>query len=367
MSRTTRVTLTASAVTLLCLGASLSASPQVIAETLGREVQTFSPLDPSTYPGNTQQEPAQALDASAAPRQQSTMTADGTWNTSTTTDGAGTAILETEGPLFRTADAATPQPSHNEPTEPAQDPTPQDRSASSDESPSTDAEIDDAPDHSARDDSAPNTGGTAEADVPDEPTAPDLDSPDSLTVIVNKLRPLPEDFVPEDLVALPADFGDESYELRAAAADAVQELFAAAQEDGIELTVVSAYRSYEYQHELYQSYSSQHGAERTNEMSAKPGHSEHQTGLALDIDIPDGADTLQQSFGQTEAGQWLAEHAHDYGFVVRYPQDAQQLTGFHYEPWHLRFFGVDHAAEIMDGSGVAETEFGLDPAPDYES
>src|SRR5690606_17440833 len=130
----------------------------------------------------------------------------------------------------------------------------------------------------------------------EEPIPEDLESPDSMTVIVNKLRPLPEDFAPDDLVELPDQMGTDTYELREPAAEAAKELFAAAREDGIELTVVSAYRSYAYQQELYDNYIAEHGSEVTNEMSAMPGHSEHQTGLALDVDSPDGQHTLQQSF-----------------------------------------------------------------------
>src|SRR5699024_3048455 len=139
--------------------------------------------------------------------------------------------------------------------------------------------------------------------------------------------------------------------------DAATEMFAAASNDGINLTVISAYRSYQYQQQLYAGYVAQHGVAHTDKISAQPGHSEHQTGLALDVDSPGGAHTLKQSFGDTEAGKWLAAHAVDYGFVIRYPQDQQQITGFQFEPWHLRYFGVEYAQLIAEHSGVAETAF----------
>ncbi|GAA4475142.1 hypothetical protein GCM10023190_10150 [Enteractinococcus fodinae] len=360
MSRTTRVTITASAVTLLCLGASLSASPQVIAETLGREVHTFSPLDPSTYPGRAEQEPPRALDASTAPRQQSTMSPDGTWMPKQPTEDADATAPGAQPPVFGIAGAeASAQPPQTPSTqadshEPA---APQTSDvASAPENVDEDAGLD------PTDQDDTETGQPAEED---DPVVPDVDTPESVTVIVNKLRPLPEDFVPEDLVELPAEFSQDTVELREEAAEATEKLFAAAHEDGIDLTVISAYRSFEYQQELYEGYTAQHGTDRTNEMSARPGHSEHQTGLAIDVDTPDGAHTLQQSFGETQAGQWLAEHADTYGFVIRYPQGAHEVTGFQYEPWHLRYFGEDYAQQIMEGSGVAETEFDLDPAPDY--
>lgn len=347
-SRTTKVTLAASAVTLLCVGASLSASPQVIAETLGRDVHAFAPMDPSTYPNNTEQPPAKAMDAATASRQHSTMTKNGSWSASPA-ETEPTQRPEAPSSTVEIAGSGDPEPSEERSVEPDPQPTAE---ASRIESKLSESQ--------------PSPEPTKAQDA-EEPIPEDLESPDSMTVIVNKLRPLPEDFAPDDLVELPDQMGTDTYELREPAAEAAKELFAAAREDGIELTVVSAYRSYAYQQELYDNYIAEHGSEVTNEMSAMPGHSEHQTGLALDVDSPDGQHTLQQSFGDTEAGQWLAEHAHEYGFVIRYPQDAQEITGFSYEPWHLRYFGEQYAKHIAEGSGVAETEFGLPPAPDYAS
>ena len=344
--RTTKVTLTASAVTLACLGATLYASPQVIAETLGREVHAFSPLDPTTYPGNTtEQESAQAMDATATARPHSTLTTEGTWTESPAQTAEAPERVEPPATLD-TAGSATPKATG----QPSMEPSPRATSEVS----KIEASL---PDASAE---PPETHDDDAAETAD------LDSPDSLTVIVNKLRPLPEEFVPADLVELPAAFGSGTHTLQQEAAEAAENLFAAAHQDGIDLTVISAYRSFEYQQELYDNYVAQHGTEMTNEMSAMPGHSEHQTGLALDVDTPGGQDTLRQSFGDTDAGQWLVDHAHEFGFVIRYPQDAEDVTGFHYEPWHLRYFGEQYAQEIVDGSGVAETEFGIEPAPDYD-
>src|SRR5699024_7132362 len=120
-----------------------------------------------------------------------------------------------------------------------------------------------------------------------------------------------------------------------------------------------------YQQQVYDNYRDQFGTDTTDAMSARPGHSEHQTGLALDVDAPDGEHSLTTRFGETEAGQWVADHAHEYGFVVRYPEDQQEITGFQYEPWHLRYFGEQYATQIVENTGVAETEFGLESAPDY--
>src|SRR5699024_12283551 len=107
------------------------------------------------------------------------------------------------------------------------------------------------------------------------------------------------------------------------------------------------------------------GGDHRGRMSARPGLSDHQTGLALDVDTPGGEHSLKTSFGETEAGQWLADHAHEYGLVVRYPEDQHDTTGFQYEPWHLRYFGEQYATQIVENTGVAEEEFGLESAPDY--
>lgn len=357
MARTPKVTLTASALTLLCLGASLAASPQVLAETLGRdEVHAFAPLDPSTYPGDTVSEAPRALDASTTARQHSTVSPgqQGSPDLPAVTD-RGPGAQSNDG-RFGTADAESrpsvfPSPAdENNPPERERHTSRLPHLATPSPSPEPTADSTDSTDITA-DDSAPK------ADVTD---------PESLTVIVNKQRPLPEDYEPEDLVELPTEFGAGQLQLRAAAAEAAERLFAAAQDEGITLTAVSAYRSFDYQQELYDRYVAEHGTDATDEMSAKPGHSEHQTGLALDVGTSDGQHTLSQSFGQTAAGQWLADNAHEFGFIIRYPEEAHEITGFRYEPWHLRYFGPEYAQQIMDDSGIAETTFDLKPAPDYD-
>src|SRR5690625_1963610 len=226
MARTTKVTLTASAVTLLCLGASLSASPQVIAETLGHEVQAFSPLDPSSYPGNSQHEPARALDAATAAREHSTMSSDGTWVPSepNPTDSDASALPKTEAPSLDTADSD----GSTKPDDAAPSLSPRPR-ATSEVSVAEEAEVDDEVVDATQEPT--ETPQDDETDSAEELPPPDVDSPDSLTVIVNKLRPLPEDYVPEDLVQLPSEFGEGTQELRAEAADATKELFEAAAED----------------------------------------------------------------------------------------------------------------------------------------
>lgn len=360
MLRTSKVTFTATAVTLACLAGALYASPVVVAETMGRDITAYSPMDHSAFTQNRHETTLQAHDAGAA-REESSMTHDGTWETvesdlsptssseSATTDTQSVGTVATAPDI--NAEATVTEPSDTS------------TSRVTSESPQIDVTLPESQETEAT--TEPPASAETSEDL-DESMPDDMDSPDSITVIVNKLRALPADYAPEDLVELSEDFTDESEQLREEAAAAAEELFAAAQQDDIELRVVSSFRSYDYQQQLYDNYQEQYGDETTNKMSARPGHSEHQTGLALDVDTPQGEHTLETSFGQTEAGQWLADHGHEYGFVIRYPDEQQDITGFQYEPWHLRYFGEQYATHIMENSGVAEKEFGLKSAPDYQ-
>ena len=341
------VTLTAAAVTLACLGTSLYVSPPVVAETMGRQVQTFAPLKSETYPVS----PGSAGDDVAALAQ----------------EGRHESVADASSTTTRpTVQTPTPAPEQSRRVEEVQlSPVTtgkQPRRTDKESAETSAAAVLPKVEVALPDSTAPAASDKATQDA----AAPDIDSPDSTTVIVNKHRPLPADYEPSDLVELPADLGPGGHTLRQEAAEATEAMFQAAKQDGIALTVISGYRSYAYQTDLYNGYLRQYGAATTNAMSAQPGFSEHQTGLAVDVDDAEGQHTLKQSFGQTSAGQWLAEHAHEFGFVIRYPQDEHEYTGFSYEPWHLRYFSEQYAQEIVEHSGVAEREFGLAPALDYQ-
>lgn len=192
------------------------------------------------------------------------------------------------------------------------------------------------------------------------------DDPNSLWVISNKHRPLnPADFAPSDLsmpVGVPNEF---TQPLREAAARAVETMYTDAVAQGANFGIISAYRDYGTQVSLYNRYVARDGQEAADTYSARPGHSEHQTGLAVDFD--DGGDCyLNACFESTAAGQWLAANAANYGFVLRYPNGQDAITGFTYEPWHFRYIGVA-AAQAMRDSGTLTLEqfFGLEPAPGY--
>jgi len=210
---------------------------------------------------------------------------------------------------------------------------------------------------------APVPPGPA-AVVPEPPPAFDrglrsLDDPDSTWVVVNKLRPLdPIGYAPADLV----DIGGDA--LRAEAAQAIAALQAEARAAGLDVAVQSAYRSFEYQQGLFGNATARFGVAGAELRSARPGYSEHQTGLA--VDVGGGGCDIERCFGDTPEGRWVVANAHRTGFLVRYPAGSEQITGYQYEPWHLRYVGPELATEMHE-TGVATLEefFGLPPAPEY--
>jgi len=192
-----------------------------------------------------------------------------------------------------------------------------------------------------------------------------VDNETSILVYVNKYRQLPEGYTPPDLtepdVLHYSPAGDNRRLLREEAAKALEALFDAAKTDGHALVAVSGYRSYERQRAIYESNVASKGQAHADQFSAKPGTSEHQTGLAMDVTVQ-GNDhvLLNQSFGDTEAGQYIKEQAHKYGFIIRYPEGKETITGYSYEPWHLRYVGKDVASDIYQNEWTLEEYFGFD-------
>jgi D-alanyl-D-alanine carboxypeptidase len=184
--------------------------------------------------------------------------------------------------------------------------------------------------------------------------------PNSDWVLVNKQNPLnPVNYKPP-LVAL--NLPGVKGQMRPEAAAALQQMFADYKaQSGAQLTVVSPYRSYSTQVSTYNGWVSRLGMAQADRQSARPGFSEHQTGLAVDIDT-----AVSQAFGSTPAGIWLAQNSWKYGFVVRYQQGQEGVTGYEYEPWHFRYVGVPLATELQkDGFPSLETFFGYPAAPNY--
>jgi D-alanyl-D-alanine carboxypeptidase len=185
------------------------------------------------------------------------------------------------------------------------------------------------------------------------------DDPSSLWVVVNKKRPLPSTYVPANLATI------GSQQLRKDAADQLNVLLADAKNAGQPMTVISGYRSYSDQVSTYNSYAKRDGAAAADRYSARAGHSEHQTGLAADLGATSGSCALEICFADTGQGKWLAAHAVEYGFIIRYQKDNEDRTGYQYEPWHIRYVGKDLAAESQKTNQTMEEFFGLPVAPDY--
>ncbi|MCD7826102.1 MAG: D-alanyl-D-alanine carboxypeptidase family protein [Clostridiaceae bacterium] len=168
-------------------------------------------------------------------------------------------------------------------------------------------------------------------------------NPDSYAVLVNRDYLISKDYVPADLVVPNVSFSfygtyEKSY-MRKKAAAALEKLFAGASENGYTLKGVSAYRSYERQTQIYNNNVQTKGEEKANLVSALPGSSEHQTGLAIDVSCNSVSCTLEESFGKTDEGKWLRKNCYRYGFVIRYPKGKEDITGYSYEPWHIRYVG----------------------------
>ncbi|WP_026537596.1 M15 family metallopeptidase [Arthrobacter sp. 9MFCol3.1] len=188
-------------------------------------------------------------------------------------------------------------------------------------------------------------------------------------MIVNKHRPLsPATFVPPDLVrpAVRLATSGEAALLNSTTAAAAEKMFAAAAADGVIITLASGYRSFTTQRATYGSYVNSRGQAEADTASARPGYSEHQTGWAFDIGDGSGADAFTPQFKDRTAAIWAKANAHRFGFVVRYPWMLHEITGYFYEPWHLRFVGKEAAADMRArGIGTLEQYFGLEAAPAY--
>lgn len=188
--------------------------------------------------------------------------------------------------------------------------------------------------------------------------------PGSLTVLVNRDYLLPSSYTPAHLVAPNIRFSFDSMEekrlMRKDAAKALKKMFRAAEkEKGILLYGVSGYRSYERQRQIYLRNVSLRGRKATDTVSALPGSSEHQTGLTMDISTTRINCALTQEFGRIKEGRWVAKNAHKYGYIVRYPQGKANITGYHYEPWHIRYVGIRTATYLYENNLTLEEYYGV--------
>ena len=192
----------------------------------------------------------------------------------------------------------------------------------------------DNPDVSAEVKVTVNKKVNVSTDVPENTECTYIDG----ILIANKTYPLPQSYAPG---------------WDAEASDALHVMFAAAKNDGLSLFVKSGYRSYIDQKIIYNGYVARDGQAAADTYSARPGHSEHQTGLAFDIN------STADSFAGTPEAKWLAENSYKYGFIVRYPKGKEHITGYKYEPWHVRYLGVEKSTAVFESGLCLEEYLGI--------
>lgn len=187
----------------------------------------------------------------------------------------------------------------------------------------------------------------------------DINTASSQYVLVNKTHPLnPIDYRPADLVSSvvatsSSDSSDEK-SIRELIKPELVQMFTDAKAANLDLIMNSGFRSSKLQSFYYNNYVKNSGQDAANRFSAKPGYSEHQTGLAFDVSYASRKCYLEVCFAETEAGKWLADNAHKYGFILRYPNGKESVTGYQFEPWHFRYVGKEVAKAIYDKSTTYE-------------
>jgi len=170
-------------------------------------------------------------------------------------------------------------------------------------------------------------------------------------MLVNKYYYLTEDYEPDDLVTLTSKYNTGvNSKMRKEAANQFMKMSDAATLDNITIKNASGYRSYQYQVNLYNKYVERDGKKAADTYSARPGFSEHQTGLTSDIN------QIDNSFENTDAFKWLQDNAYKYGFILRFPKDKEDVTGYQYEPWHYRYVG-EYVAEKMHDENLTLEEY----------
>ncbi len=189
-----------------------------------------------------------------------------------------------------------------------------------------------------------------------------IENPSSLTAVVNKNRMLEGSYIPSNLVniTVTSTKSGNNNLIRSEVLPHLEDMFADAKSQGVNLTVTSAYRSFNTQNDLFYGYVSNYGLESALTFSAPPGASEHQTGLVLDIGEVNGPyDNFEIEFSLSDSGKWLAKNSHKYGFILRYPDGKENITTYQYEPWHFRFVGTDYATKIYESGLTLEEYFDL--------
>lgn len=163
---------------------------------------------------------------------------------------------------------------------------------------------------------------------------------DEVDALVNKYHKLPSNYEAKDLVTLSKTYSSRGHKIKKAASEPLMKMIDAARADGLNLLVISGYRTERTQRGLFNNSVKRHGMDHALIYSAKPGYSEHQLGLAVDLN------STEESFDQTKEYKWLKANSYKYGFIERYPKGKEFITGYGYEPWHYRYLGVDLATKV---------------------
>lgn len=178
-----------------------------------------------------------------------------------------------------------------------------------------------------------------------------IENPDDLLVLVNKNNQLTSSYIPKNLESISLKYANSDKYLQKEAKEAFEKLSDDASKLGYRIVAISAYRDYNYQNELFNYYVKEKGLDYALNCSAKPGHSEHQTGLAVDVE---GENKDYDKFESTKEFDWIKNNAHLYGFILRYPKGKEDITGFKYEPWHYRYVGIKAAEYIYENKITLE-------------
>lgn len=167
----------------------------------------------------------------------------------------------------------------------------------------------------------------------------------SNSMLVNKHYRLDDNFVPDDLIALPTLYSPSNLKVQSEPAKQFQKLCDELREQGMDLHAMSAYRSYDYQKNLYNKYVNQYSVKEADRISARPGFSEHQTGLTLDVAT---SKHIYTDFDEADEYEWMLANAHRFGFIIRFPQGKEKITGYSFEAWHYRYLGEALASKVYD-------------------
>ena len=181
----------------------------------------------------------------------------------------------------------------------------------------------------------------------------EIDNKNDMLVLVNKYNYLGDNFTPNNLEIINTQFALSNMKLVNYAKEAFEKMAKDAQKEGLKIIAMSSYRSYSYQIDLYNKYKKKDGQEAADKYSGRPGFSEHQSGLAVDVY---NGKIEYTSFEKTKEFVWMNEHAHEYGFIIRFPKGKELETGYQYESWHYRYVGIE-AATYIKNNNISFEEF----------